>query len=88
MHKMELPSDDAKAAPPKSGVVSAKDEGGLFPKHFVYVLRSLSHLQRTYTGRTENPKQRLAEHNRNACLHTRPSENEFVAPVSRFNEAE
>jgi predicted GIY-YIG superfamily endonuclease len=58
--------DGAKAAPPKS----ASDGGGLYPRNFVYVLRSQAYIGRTYTGRTENPEQRLTEHNEGLCPHT------------------
>ncbi|MGD9873719.1 MAG: GIY-YIG nuclease family protein [Kiritimatiellia bacterium] len=61
----------AKAAPLKSSAASAQDENGPFPKHFVYVLRSVANTKRTYTGRTDNPKQRLKEHNEGDCPHTR-----------------
>jgi predicted GIY-YIG superfamily endonuclease len=61
----------AKAAPLKSSAAGAPDESGLFPKHFVYVLRSLSNPSRTYTGRTEMPRHRILEHNQGACPHTR-----------------
>ena len=45
---MEI-SQSAKAAPPEPGL----GVGGLFPVHFVYVLRSLTHPNRTYTGRVD-----------------------------------
>ena len=37
---------------------------------YVYVLQSLSHPRQTYTGITEDLKQRLAEHNAGRVPHT------------------
>ena len=56
----------AKAVPPKF----ASNDGGPFPKHYVYILRSLLIPDRTYTGHTDHPKQRLQEHNQKQCKHT------------------
>lgn len=38
--------------------------------HYIYILRSLKHRKRIYTGITSNPRQRLAEHNRGKSSHT------------------
>ena len=38
--------------------------------HYVYVLQSLAHPEQVYTGRTEDLKQRLAEHNAGREPHT------------------
>ena len=70
MTTMSDSTESAKAAPLKSSAKGAQDESGLYPGHFVYVLRSLSNPRRTYTGRTNQPKQRLKEHNGGDCPHT------------------
>ena len=40
------------------------------PKHFVYVLRSLSDRTQYYTGVTSDVKARLSSHNAGECLHS------------------
>ncbi len=40
------------------------------PKRFVYVLRSLGHPRRFYTGVTANVRARLRAHNAGECIHT------------------
>jgi len=67
---MNQSAESAKAAPPESCAGGALDGGGLFPKHFVYILRSLANPRRTYTGHTDNPKERLNEHNNGECSYT------------------
>ncbi|QQR48731.1 GIY-YIG nuclease family protein [bacterium] len=39
--------------------------------HYVYLLRSLSHPDKTYVGSTTNLKQRLETHNSGGSIHTR-----------------
>ncbi len=38
--------------------------------YHVYILRSVSHPDKYYTGFTEDVKQRLADHNAGHCTHT------------------
>lgn len=38
--------------------------------YYVYLLHSLTHSGRIYTGKTENPKKRLAIHNAGEVTHT------------------
>jgi putative endonuclease len=40
------------------------------PKRCVYVIRSLSHESRYYTGVTSNVRARLGAHNAGECVHT------------------
>ncbi len=40
--------------------------------HYVYLLRSLSHPNKTYTGNTVNLVQRLETHNSGGSIYTEP----------------
>ena len=37
---------------------------------YVYIIRSISSPEQEYTGATEDPKQRLADHNAGRSAHT------------------
>ena len=57
------------------------------PKHFVYVIRSVPHPTRYYSGLTCNVAARLAAHNEGRSQHTallRPWQ--FIAAVEFSNE--
>ena len=39
--------------------------------HYVYLIQSISHPEKTYVGNTVNLKQRLETHNSGGSIHTR-----------------
>lgn len=52
----------------EANAVSAH-EGGLFMK-YVYIIQSQPFPQKYYSGISQNPDQRLNEHNQGKCKHT------------------
>jgi len=49
-----------------------KNDPKLFMMFYVYYLKSKSFPDKTYIGFTENPKQRLLEHNSGKSVYTKP----------------